>query len=81
MDRVRENMLRPRTYDREEVETRNAEPRQVGNEGANCKRAKRAQPSHSEVRGLDHDTAYGIRTRVTGVRGQRPRPLDERGIR
>ena len=21
---------------------------------------------------------YGIRTRVTGVRGQRPRPLDER---
>src|SRR3954453_12030609 len=24
-------------------------------------------------------TAYGIRTRVTGVRGQRPRPLDERG--
>jgi hypothetical protein len=26
-------------------------------------------------------TAYGIRTRVTGVRGQRPRPLDERGRR
>ncbi len=24
-------------------------------------------------------TAYGIRTRVTGVRGRRPRPLDERG--
>ena len=24
-------------------------------------------------------TAYGFRTRVTGVRGQRPRPLDERG--
>ena len=24
-------------------------------------------------------TPYGIRTRVTGVRGRRPRPLDERG--
>ena len=24
-------------------------------------------------------TPYGIRTRVTGVKGQRPRPLDERG--
>src|SRR5690606_21171687 len=24
-------------------------------------------------------TAYGIRTRVTGVKGRRPRPLDERG--
>ena len=23
-------------------------------------------------------SAYGIRTRVTGVRGQRPKPLDER---
>ena len=25
-------------------------------------------------------TPYGIRTRVTGVRGRRPRPLDERGL-
>ena len=25
-------------------------------------------------------TAYGIRTRVTAVRGRRPRPLDERGF-
>ncbi len=24
-------------------------------------------------------TPYGIRTRVTGVKGQRPRPLDEGG--
>ena len=24
-------------------------------------------------------TAYGIRTRVTAVRGRRPEPLDERG--
>ena len=29
--------------------------------------------------GAVRGTAYGIRTRVTGVRGQRPRPLDERG--
>ena len=29
--------------------------------------------------GLFIGTAYEIRTRVTGVRGQRPRPLDERG--
>ena len=27
-----------------------------------------------------YGTAYGIRTRVTGVRGRRPRPLDERGV-
>ena len=25
-------------------------------------------------------TAYGIRTRVTAVKGRRPRPLDERGV-
>jgi hypothetical protein len=25
-------------------------------------------------------TAYGIRTRVTAVKGRRPKPLDERGI-
>src|SRR4029077_15276027 len=29
--------------------------------------------------GAGRGTADGIRTRVTGVRGQRPRPLDERG--
>lgn len=27
---------------------------------------------------LSHSSPYGIRTRVTGVRGQRPKPLDER---
>ncbi len=27
---------------------------------------------------LNCGSAYGIRTRVTGVRGQRPKPLDER---
>ena len=28
----------------------------------------------------ENSSAYGIRTRVTGVRGQRPKPLDERAI-
>ena len=31
-----------------------------------------------EAHGNGIGSAYGIRTRVTGVRGQRPRPLDER---
>ena len=26
-------------------------------------------------------TAYGIRTRATAVKGRRPKPLDERGIK
>ncbi len=35
--------------------------------------------SGGQVRNIvAHGSAYGIRTRVTGVRGQRPRPLDER---
>lgn len=33
----------------------------------------------TEYRLVEYSTAYGIRTRVTGVKGQRPRPLDERG--
>ena len=30
---------------------------------------------------LHQSTAYGIRTRATAVKGRRPKPLDERGIK
>ena len=33
--------------------------------------------SLTEAAGREDGSAYGIRTRVTGVRGRRPRPLDE----
>jgi hypothetical protein len=35
----------------------------------------------SEVIYTHAGSAYGIRTRVADVRGQRPRPLDERALK
>ena len=41
-----------------------------------CACTPRRRPDQRE---LGSSTPYGIRTRVTGVKGRGPRPLDERG--
>lgn len=48
--------------------------------GNNCCLVGGKQNKPPDQDGLLIGTAYEIRTRVTGVRGQRPRPLDERGV-
>ena len=58
----------------------------IGESFIHCKRYKNRKLQKENPRpdrstwGSFFGSPYGIRTRVTGVRGRRPRPLDERAI-
>ena len=72
-----ENTKQRHTEERYKVEARGGiDPRDVDDEG---NEAKKGEPkAEAELGGEGRiGSAYGIRTRVTGVRGRRPRPLDE----